>query len=169
MKKSVNLPIVLVIFIISFPLVQTKADTYFSATNASPGSFFISKNELKPCTVYEWAFSISTSKLRIMAFNSSQYSILEDDRDSTDYTAILNTISYPGQSGEWSPPYQDTWYIIYRNVGNKNYNVQISDSLKDFNCFIPYILWFGVAVVAVVVVAVVVYFFKYKLRTNKKD
>lgn len=168
MKRHTNLLTFFVIIIISFFLVPTKADTYFSATNASPGSFYINKNDLKPCMIYEWNFAISASKLRVMAFNSSQYSILEDNRDSTDYTAILNTISYPGQSGEWSPPFQDTWYIIYRNVGSSNYNMQVRTSVKDYNCFIPYILGFGVAIVAVVAVVVIFYFFVYKPRRTSR-
>jgi len=159
---------ILVLFNISFSLVPIKADTYFSATNASPGSFYISKNELEPCSVYVWKFTISASSLHVIAFNSSQYSILENDRDSTDYTAILNTVSYPEQSGEWSPPYQDVWYIIYRNVGSSRYNVNIRHSVKVFNCFIPYIFWFGV-VGSIGVIIGVIYFFVYKPRRTSKS
>ena len=168
MKKSSSLLIFLVIFNLTFPLVQIKAQTSFSVTNAPPGSFYISKNELEPCSVYEWSFSISASKLQVRAYNSSQYSILENDRDSTDYTAILNTISYPGQSGEWSPPYKDTWYIIYRNVGSSRYNMHARHSVKIYNCYTPYIFLFGIVGLIGVIIGII-YYYVYKPRRISKS
>jgi len=159
---------ILLIFNFTFSVIPIKAETYFSATNASSGSFYISKNELEPCSVYKWSFAISASRLNVIAFNSSQYSILEIDRDSTDYTAILNTISYPEQSGEWSPPYQDVWYIIYRNVGSLSYNMVVRHSVNSFHCFTPYIFWFGV-VGAIGIIIAAYYSFGYKHRTSKSN
>ncbi len=167
MKKSSSFLIILVILYFTFPLVYIKAETSFSVTNASPGSFYISKNELEPCSVYVWSFSISASKLQVRAYNSSQYSLLENDRDSTDYTAILNTISYPGQSGEWSPPYKDTWYILYRNVGRSRYNMHARHSIRTYNCFTPYIFWFGIVGLMGVIIGVI-YYYVYKPRKINK-
>ena len=141
MKKYVILLISLVCLNFICISIPIKADKTFDGTNISPGSFFISKNEMGPCSQYKWSFTISASRLNVIAFDSLQYAKLEDDRDSTDYTAILNTVSYPEQSGEWIPPYQDDWYIIFRNVGTSRYNVHISDSLNPFYCLVIYIFW----------------------------
>jgi len=101
---------------------------------------------------YSWSFRVvapTYSEIAVVVLSQEQYDI-----DGSDYTALLNTYAYEDKGG-WRPPYRDTWYILYINIGDSDVYLVIEDKVEDGFYLLITIIPIVVVITIVAIIAII--------------
>lgn len=82
---------------------------------------------------YKWSFDSTASPIQVIALTQEEFDGFFNIYVS-DFTATLESPTYRG-SGEWRPPYTDTWHILYYNVGSYYTQLTLTESVETGKYF----------------------------------